>query len=86
MIVPREIGGYQVPASLQQLFDDAIASARQNNVSKFRGLYVDYTDAGALLEPDCWATLKMPTVAALTVPMSENWVAPLRGSQRGGLR
>ncbi|MEV5880610.1 AbiV family abortive infection protein [Streptomyces sp. NPDC052101] len=42
----------EVPASLQQLMDDAIASARQTNNVKFRGLYVDYTDTGALLEPD----------------------------------
>ncbi|MEC4015720.1 AbiV family abortive infection protein [Streptomyces sp. H27-D2] len=42
----------KVPASLEQLAEEAIASARQTNAVKFRGLYVDYTDAGALLKPD----------------------------------
>ncbi|MFE4829939.1 AbiV family abortive infection protein [Streptomyces sp. NPDC056672] len=42
----------KVPASLEQLAQDVIASARQTNAVKFRGLYVDYTDAGALLKPD----------------------------------
>jgi AbiV family abortive infection protein len=42
----------KVPASFEQLAADAIASARQTNAVKFRGLYVDYTDAGALLKPD----------------------------------
>jgi hypothetical protein len=36
--------------------------------------------------PGCWATLKMPTVAALKMPMSEDVIAPLGWSQRGGGR
>ncbi|MGW2292042.1 AbiV family abortive infection protein [Streptomyces phaeochromogenes] len=41
-----------VPASLQQLLDDVAAEARRTNTVKFRGLYTDYTDTGALLLPD----------------------------------
>ncbi|MFE2487194.1 AbiV family abortive infection protein [Streptomyces mirabilis] len=42
----------EMPASLEQLLDDVVASARRTNAVKFRGLYVDYTDTGALLKPD----------------------------------
>jgi AbiV family abortive infection protein len=41
-----------VPASLQQLLADVVASARRTNAVKFSGLYVDYTDTGTLLLPD----------------------------------
>ncbi|MGW1674568.1 AbiV family abortive infection protein [Streptomyces sp. NPDC002324] len=41
----------EMPASLDQLMTDAIASARRSNAVKFRGLYVDYTNTGALLTP-----------------------------------
>ncbi|MFE5687696.1 AbiV family abortive infection protein [Streptomyces sp. NPDC056512] len=42
----------EVPASLEQLLEEAIEAAHRTNAVKFRGLYVDYTDAGALLKPD----------------------------------
>ncbi|QDN54145.1 AbiV family abortive infection protein [Streptomyces sp. S1D4-20] len=42
----------KVPVSFEQLLDDVVASAHQTNAVKFRGLYVDYTNAGALLEPE----------------------------------
>ncbi|MFD6826588.1 AbiV family abortive infection protein [Streptomyces sp. NPDC060085] len=41
-----------VSSSLEQLLDDVVASARRTNAVKFRGLYVDYTDTGALLQPN----------------------------------
>ncbi|MCX4564690.1 AbiV family abortive infection protein [Streptomyces phaeochromogenes] len=41
-----------VPASLQQLQDDVVASARRTHAVKLSGLYVDYTDTGTLLLPD----------------------------------
>ncbi|SHH40204.1 AbiV family abortive infection protein [Streptomyces sp. 3214.6] len=54
-----------VPASLQQLLDDAIASARQTNDVKFRGLYVDWTGTGVLPAPSSassrLARLRPPT-------------------------
>lgn len=42
----------QMPASIEQLLQDVIESAHRTNAVKFRGLYVDYTDTGDLLEPD----------------------------------
>ncbi|MEV6534898.1 AbiV family abortive infection protein [Streptomyces sp. NPDC051639] len=42
----------KVPASFEQLLNDVVASARRTNAVKFRGLYVDYTITGALLEPE----------------------------------
>ncbi|MGW4508541.1 AbiV family abortive infection protein [Streptomyces sp. NPDC004436] len=42
----------EVPATLEQMLEDVIASAHRTNTVKFRGLYVDYTDAGTLLRPD----------------------------------
>ncbi|WP_433860202.1 AbiV family abortive infection protein [Streptomyces kronopolitis] len=42
----------EVPASLEELAEAVITSARRTNAVKFRGLYVDYTNTGALLKPD----------------------------------
>ncbi|MFD7897725.1 AbiV family abortive infection protein [Streptomyces sp. NPDC059743] len=42
----------EVSATLEKMMDDVIESARRTNTVKFRGLYVDCTDTGALLKPD----------------------------------
>jgi AbiV family abortive infection protein len=42
----------KVPASVQQMLDDVVTAARRTNAVKFRGLYVDYTHTGDLLQPD----------------------------------
>ncbi|WP_019074424.1 AbiV family abortive infection protein [Streptomyces hokutonensis] len=42
----------KVPASVQQMLDDVVTAARRTNDVKFRGLYVDYTSTGDLLQPD----------------------------------
>ncbi|MEV5957503.1 AbiV family abortive infection protein [Streptomyces sp. NPDC051987] len=44
--------GDDVPASIEQLLNDVVAAARRTNAVKFRGLYVDYTDTGTLLQPE----------------------------------
>lgn len=42
----------KMPASVEQMMDDAVTAASRTNAVKFRGLYVDYTDTGELLQPD----------------------------------
>ncbi|KUN25465.1 hypothetical protein AQJ23_16415 [Streptomyces antibioticus] len=42
----------KVPASVEQFLDDAVTATRRTNVVKFRGLYVNYTDTGDLLQLD----------------------------------
>ncbi|MDF2435147.1 MAG: AbiV [Mucilaginibacter sp.] len=46
------VGAEEMPASMEQMLDDVVKAARQTNAMKFRGLYVDYTDTGALLQPE----------------------------------
>ncbi|WP_162602921.1 AbiV family abortive infection protein [Streptomyces sp. CS090A] len=65
----------ETPASLEQLVEEAVAFARQTNALKFRGLYVDYTDTGALLKPDAvdeaeakWMVATVATVLTESEP------------------
>ncbi|MFD3700225.1 AbiV family abortive infection protein [Streptomyces sp. NPDC058646] len=63
----------EVPATLERLLEDVIASARQTNAVKFRGLYVDYTDTGALLKPDDVTEPKaMWMVSTVTTALTES--------------
>ncbi|WP_164904798.1 AbiV family abortive infection protein [Streptomyces cyaneus] len=66
------MAGDDVPASIEQLVDDVVAAARRTNAVKFRGLYVDYTDTGALLQPqDVGESDARWMVAAVTAALAE---------------
>ncbi|WP_329453694.1 AbiV family abortive infection protein (plasmid) [Streptomyces sp. NBC_01724] len=62
----------EAPATLEQMLDEVIQSAHETNAVKFRGLYVDYTDTGALLMPDVDEARARWMVSTVTTALAES--------------